>query len=168
MPLTDIECPRCDGALHTDDLLTCRCVTPGCGAGLTPEVYRTNGVSRGYYPADINNVKWLKFDEKFIWTIIPGDKYITLRWQDDKDIQSGDVMRCIADGYAFAEAKVLATGMVTLEDYTRLNPDGHVKYRDWEHAWESLSAYYDDIPRDPKTEVKLIMYVVTEVLIDED
>lgn len=35
MPLTDNACPNCRGRLHTDDLLSGKCVTPGCGADLT-------------------------------------------------------------------------------------------------------------------------------------
>jgi len=53
MPMTDLECPNCGGALHTDDLVESTCVTPGCGHEFTREFYEEHGVSKAYWDPEM-------------------------------------------------------------------------------------------------------------------
>ena len=92
------------------------------------------------------SVKTLKFKNHLVPLILKGEKTMTWRLFDDKDLQVGDTFICKASdtNKDFATAKITSVvekklGKVTKEDYV-----GHEEYENQEKMLNNLKNYYGD------------------------
>lgn len=89
-------------------------------------------------------MKQLKFREHLIPIIISGEKTVTWRLFDDKDLQVGDEIKLInsSNEEMFATAKIISLmekklGEVDADDY-----EGHENFENQEAMYEQYREYY--------------------------
>jgi hypothetical protein len=108
--------------------------------------------------------KQLKFAEQFRDPILEGTKDTTVRYGDDKDIQTGDTLVCTTpDGDVFAEADVHIIVIGPVETAAKAVDvfDWNYPYSDPAALADTLATYYD-VPFDESTWVKAIHFKTDE------
>jgi hypothetical protein len=102
-------------------------------------------------------MKTLKFRPHLVPQILSGEKFVTWRLFDDKDIQVGDQLQLVEFGalkqFAQAEAEEVTEkplGELTEEDWI-----GHEKFKSETEMYETYSNYYGR-EVGPETIVKMI------------
>lgn len=103
-------------------------------------------------------MKKLRFSEPLPKLILNGQKNITWRINDDKNIILGDKLSlCYKDGREFAKVKVILVKETTFGNLTEEDKKGHEKFSSDKEMYETYSKYYN-ITVGPKTMVKIIKF----------
>lgn len=106
--------------------------------------------------------KTLTFDDSLVGPIRNGRKTATVRYDDEKDIEPGDILKCkTPDGRPFARVEVTHAGVVSVVNALELVNTFHARHGadDWMQLRETLNEYYDDNIH-PTTMVKVIAFDV--------
>jgi len=103
--------------------------------------------------------KTLSFAPRYKSHLLNGSKTTTVRYNDEKDIQKEDVLKCKADGKPFARVDVANVEIAEVRkvpDLIRRMGERHGA-DDWKKLRESLNHFYeDDIYA--TTDVKVIVF----------
>ena len=104
-------------------------------------------------------MKTLKFKNHLADLILAGDKTVTWRLFDDKDLRLGDKLEFVkADtGIKFAEAEIFDVYEKKLRDVSDSDYDGHEKYQNQEEMLKTFKRYYNESV-DLDTIVKIIKF----------
>ncbi len=104
-------------------------------------------------------VKILKFSDPLPELILKGQKTITWRINDDKNITTGDELSLCrkSDLKEFARAKAIAVKTTTFGDMTEEDRDGHEEFGSENELYHTYTAYYK-FPITPETKVKVIKF----------
>jgi hypothetical protein len=110
-------------------------------------------------------MKTLKFRSHLADLIMQGEKTVTWRLFDEKDLQTGDIVQLIVweTKHPFAEAilesiKTKTLGSIAPEDFI-----GHEPFQGEEEMLANYRKYYgDEVNRE--TEIKIINFKITKVL----
>ena len=102
--------------------------------------------------------KTLKFKERLVPLIMSGEKDVTWRIFDDKDLQVGDELDFINKQTMekFGEAKILNIQEKTLGEIS-IEEAGHHNYESIEQMYETYRKYYGD-KVGPDTPLKIIKF----------
>ena len=103
--------------------------------------------------------KKLKFSSNLVPLILNGEKTVTWRLWDDKDLKDGNIidMFDIKTGKQFARAKILKVSEKPMGNLTNEDRDGHEKYNSDEEMYQTYIKYYQQ-EVNPKTLVKVILF----------
>ena len=105
-------------------------------------------------------MKQLKFSDPLPDLILNGQKDITWRINDDKDIISGDQLSlCYRNGKEFSKAKVFWIRETIFANLTDKEKTGHEKFSSENEMYQTYSKYYN-LKVGPKTAVKVIKYML--------
>lgn len=110
-------------------------------------------------------MKTLKFAENLIPLITSGEKTVTWRLFDDKDLQVGDEVAFInkVTGKEFANVLILAVKEKPLGEIKDDDFIGHEKFVSREEMFENYRSYYGDKVTE-KTIVKMINFKILRLL----
>jgi hypothetical protein len=88
-------------------------------------------------------MKTLKFKPHLIRGVLDGNKTITWRLFDDKDLQEGDKLECLnsENGNKFAEVEIIKVENKRVEELTEEDLKRN-EYRDNNHVLELNKKYY--------------------------
>ena len=91
-------------------------------------------------------MKTLKFKPNLAKQILSGEKTLTWKLFDDKDLQIGDRLNFIDQetGENFAKAEIANVIEKTLEEVTENDYEGHEKYKSDEEMLKTYKKYYGD------------------------
>lgn len=107
--------------------------------------------------------KTLNFAPRFKYDVKDRLKTATVRYNDDKDIQEGDMLKCKAGGEPFARVEVTAVELAEVRkapDLIRRMAERHGA-DDWQDLKDSLNQFYDD-QIFATTNVKVIVFEVVD------
>ena len=92
-------------------------------------------------------MKTLKFEEKLAKMVLSGEKNITWRFFDDKDLKEGDLVDFLVyeTGNSFAKAKIINIKEKKLGELKPEDFEGHEKFKDENEMYETYRKYYGDI-----------------------
>jgi hypothetical protein len=106
-------------------------------------------------------MKTLKFEKHLSEMILRGEKDVTWRLFDDKDLSVGDRVMCLVAGtlepfatIVLREVRETILGKLAPEDW-----DGHEKFQSEDEMYETYSRYYNR-PIDTSTPIKVIRFEV--------
>jgi len=104
-------------------------------------------------------MKKLKFEAKLAPMVLTGEKNVTWRLFDDKDLSVGDVLEMIdaKTGDVFAIAEIVGVKEINLGDMGADGFDGHEKFESKEEMIKTYRGYYGD-QVDEKSKVKIIKF----------
>ena len=104
-------------------------------------------------------MKTLKFKSHLVPLVLSGEKDVTWRLFDDKDLQPGDELELINKDSMkkFGEATIVGIREKTLGDITDADFDGHEKFESTEKMHETYRLFYGDRVT-PETIVKIIQF----------
>lgn len=104
-------------------------------------------------------MKSLKFAPNLIPLILKGEKTITWRLFDDKDLKEGDVVRFFNSKTLkeFATAELIKVTEKKMGEVTDGDLDGHEKFTSKEEMYKTYSDYYNERIT-PETAVKIIKF----------
>lgn len=104
-------------------------------------------------------MKKLKFEAKLVPLVLSGEKNVTWRLFDDKDLSVGDELQLInkETGEMFASAKILSVKEKSLGDIDADGFDGHEKFASKSEMIETYKRYYGDNV-DENSQVKIIQF----------
>jgi len=102
-------------------------------------------------------MKTLKFRAKLIEKMKNGEKFVTWRLFDDKDLQEGERVELInwETGEKEGEATIIGLSEKEFKDLTEEDKIGHEKFESEEEMYETYSKYYDT-KVDENTSLKII------------
>lgn len=105
----------------------------------------------------MDELKTLKFQDKLADMIIEGEKTITWRINDDKDIQEGDEIALIRrpSMKEFGRAEVIKVKETTFGEMAPEDYEGHEKFKTKDEMYKTYSKYYN-MEVTPKTKLKVI------------
>lgn len=101
----------------------------------------------------------LKFAEEHVEPILEGEKYQTLRYDVDEEINAGDRLELLEaeSGEPFARTTVDVTGTVSARWFVEgPNWDGHRSYDTVGELLDELRRYYPDADLGPRAELVLV------------
>ena len=89
-------------------------------------------------------MKTLKFREQLIPLVLAGEKYVTWRFFDDKDIQAGDAVGLINwnTREQFGSAVITAVVEKPFSEITEADMEGHEKFSDFDEMKHVYQSYY--------------------------
>lgn len=89
-------------------------------------------------------MKTLKFDEKFVQSILAREKTSTWRLFDEKNLQAGDEIELInkQTGETFAKAKLTNVFEKPFRELAPEDFEGHGKFPSEKEMFETYSKYY--------------------------
>ncbi len=89
-------------------------------------------------------MKTLKFRESLIPLVLSGEKYVTWRFFDDKDIQEGELVQFVNwnTRAAFAQAKITKIEEKDFASLTEADMEGHEKFKNLEEMKRTYQEYY--------------------------
>lgn len=103
-------------------------------------------------------MKRLKFSEPLPSLILRGEKNITWRISDEKDIAVGDLISlCHNDGKEFARARVTGVKETTFGNLKEEDRKGHEEFSSDEEMYRTYSKYHR-MEITPETKVKVIRF----------
>jgi len=104
--------------------------------------------------------KTLKFRDYLVPLILSGEKTVTWRLFDDKDLQIEDDIVFINwnTGEVFSEGKIKSVRTKTLGTLDESDYEGHEKFESDESMYASYSLYYKDKDIGPDTPLKIISF----------
>jgi len=103
-------------------------------------------------------MKKLKFSDSLSKLILNGQKDVTWRINDEKNIMVGDDLSlCHKDGIEFAKAKVIEMNETTFRRLTETDKKGHEGFSSDEEMYETYSKYYN-MKITPETKLKVIKF----------
>ncbi len=105
-------------------------------------------------------MKTLKFAPHLVEKIISGEKTITWRLFDDKDLQEGDDLIFVnkETGEQFGTATITSLKIKTLGTLEADDWMGHEKFSSDEEMYAKYRNYYPDEAVDQNTEVKILTF----------
>lgn len=88
--------------------------------------------------------KALKFRDHLVKKILSGDKYVTWRLYDDKNLQAGDIVDMINwnTGEKFGEAKLIQVKEKKMGELTKDDLEGHENFESEEQMYQIYRTYY--------------------------
>ena len=91
-------------------------------------------------------MKTLKFASNLVSLILSGEKTVTWRLFDDKELKEGDTLEFInkETGEKFAQAEILSVREKRLDDIEESDYEGHEKFNTAEEMLETYRGYYGD------------------------
>ena len=91
-------------------------------------------------------MKTLKFKEKLSNMVLSGEKDVTWRFFDDKDLKEGDLVDFLVweTGDSFAKAKIINVREKKLGNLKPDDFEGHEKFKDENEMYETYKKYYGD------------------------
>lgn len=103
--------------------------------------------------------KKLKFENKLVSLILSGEKYVTWRFFDDKNLQKGDILELINSETSekFAEAIIEETREKQFKDLNEEDFKGHEKFGSEEEMHQTYKRYYGEQVQS-ETIVKIIRF----------
>ncbi len=102
-------------------------------------------------------MKSLKFWDPLPDLILKGEKTVTWRVNDEKNIEKNDrILLCRKDGTIFAKAVVVKVKKTKFK-YLNLKSKGHEKFSSKQNMYKKYSEYYG-FPVVPDTPVKIITF----------
>lgn len=106
-------------------------------------------------------MKTLKFEKHLSEMILRGEKEVTWRLFDDKDLSVGDRVTCLVFGTLepFATIVLREVRETTLGELSPADWDGHEKFQSEEEMYETYSRYARR-PVDTSTPVKVIRFEI--------
>ncbi len=102
----------------------------------------------------------MKFTEKLVPLILSGEKDVTWRLFDDKDLQTGDDCLFIEKetGKEFAKAKLTEVKETDFENLSKEEINNHDKHeRSLAEMIKEFQRYYSE-PIDEKTKIKVVSF----------
>ena len=133
----------------------------GFGSNAAFGMIRESSTPRVFSETDLVQfqAKTLKFRSHLADRILKGEKTVTWRLCDDKDLQSGDLLhfQISETGKDFAKAKIIGVTEKKLGGITEADYDGHEKFENQEDMLEQFRQYYSD-KVDVDTVVKIISF----------
>ena len=107
--------------------------------------------------------KTLKFSPELVPLILSGEKTVTWRLWDDKDLQEGDIVTCIKRPKLETFAKIKITSIVekTMGDLTEDDKRGHEPFESDEEMYATYTRYYGKSVG-PNTPVKVVRFELIE------
>lgn len=89
-------------------------------------------------------MKTLKFASNLVSLILSGEKTVTWRLFDDKELKAGDALEFInkETGDKFSQAEILFIREKRLDDIEETDYEGHEKFDDKEEMFETYRRYY--------------------------
>ena len=102
-------------------------------------------------------MKSLKFKPELCKLILQGEKTVTWRLFDDKDLQVGDEIQFVNKETlkSFGEGAITKIVVKTLETLEEADWEGHERYSSEEEMYNIYRSYYGDNVG-PETELKII------------
>ncbi len=90
-------------------------------------------------------MKSLKFRPKLIPLILSGEKTVTWRLFDEKNISVGDRVEFInwETNEVFAHVRITSVKLKTFKELTPKDWEGHEKFNSEEEKYQTYSAYYN-------------------------
>ncbi|HLP86774.1 MAG TPA: ASCH domain-containing protein [Candidatus Paceibacterota bacterium] len=103
--------------------------------------------------------KVVKFRDKLAKLILAGEKNLTWRLFDDKDLKKGDIVDLVNwnTGEKFGEAKLTDVYEKKMGEVEESDFDGHEKFTSDEEMYQTYRTYYGD-KVGPETIVKIIRF----------
>lgn len=107
--------------------------------------------------------KTLKFTDILAQMILRGEKDLTWRLFDDKNLQIGDEIDLVnfKTGEKFGEGTLIEVREKTLSTLTDEDFDGHEKFASEEEMYETYRGYYGDRVN-PDSPLKIIRFTFTK------
>lgn len=93
---------------------------------------------------EIKKIKTLKFDAKLVPLVLSGEKYVTWRLFDDKDLKIGDELELIdwESGKKFGNAKIVNVREKRLGEIGQKDFEGHERFGNKGEMLETYRKYY--------------------------
>lgn len=109
-------------------------------------------------------VESLKFRESLVTLILSGDKSITWRLWDERDLKVGDEFSLVKweNGEVFAQAQILAIREKKIGEFEEEDFRGHEEFDTWEGIYAAYSNYYGR-PVDAETPAKVIKFKLIDI-----
>lgn len=99
----------------------------------------------------------LSFASTFIDELIAGDKWLTARYQFEREYEPGDRIALVTPGgHVFAIAVVDEVQQMSIQEFVAAELDGHKQYADVDSCIEALEAYYPDAPLTATTPLTVV------------
>jgi hypothetical protein len=110
-------------------------------------------------------MKTLKFSGDLPGMILSGRKTVTWRIHDEKAIEIGDVIECLARPALnrFATIRVTNVRETTFGEFNKADTEWHESFSTEKEMYETYSRYYS-MDVNPTTRVKVITFVLLEKL----
>jgi len=107
----------------------------------------------------MSDLKTLKFAPDLVPLVLSGEKTVTWRLFDDKNLQVGDELALVnkGTGEEFAKAYITSLKAKTLGQITSDDYSGHETYSGQEEMMETYRKYYGDKVTQ-ETEVKILKF----------
>ena len=103
-------------------------------------------------------MKRLKFSDNLVESILNGEKCVTWRINDEKNLLVDDIISCCrTDGKEFARARITFVKETIFEKLTNDDKEGHEKFSSDEEMYKTYSRYYK-MQVVPKTKLKVIVF----------
>lgn len=103
-------------------------------------------------------MKSLKFAEHLVPLVLSGQKTLTWRINDDKDLTVNDELSCRRlDGTEFTQAKILWIKLTTFASLTAEDRDGHESFASAEEMYKTYQGYYG-LEVGPQTVLKIVKF----------
>lgn len=105
------------------------------------------------------SLKVIKFRDHLVKQILTGEKNLTWRLFDDKNLSEGDLVNLVNwnTGEKFGEAILTQVWEKKLGELEDSDFDGHEKFKSEEEMYKTYRTYYDD-KVGPDTIVKIIRF----------
>ena len=105
-------------------------------------------------------MKIVQFVDVLVPLVLSGERTITWRVNDTRDIKDGDVLSfCWKTGKEFAQAKVLWAKETVFANIDELDPAGHQRYKTDEEMYATFTKYYG-YPVTKESRVKVIKFIL--------
>ncbi len=104
-------------------------------------------------------MKILKFRKRLSQLILCGEKTVTWRLFDDKNLQKGEVVSFMVweTGKKFANVKILEVTETTFAKLKKEDFEGHEPFSSMDEVYDRFSLYYHR-PIYPHTSVKILRF----------
>lgn len=91
-------------------------------------------------------IKTLKYDQSLVALILSGEKDVTWRLFDDKDLKAGEIVNFMnkQTGEIFARAEIIATTEKSLGEIQETDFEGHERFESREAMLATYQGYYGD------------------------
>ncbi len=104
-------------------------------------------------------MKIMRFREVLSKLILNGEKGVTFRLFDDKDLSEGDIVSFVVweTGEEFARAKLIQVKEKEFGDLTEEDFEGHERFNSEKEKYDTYSLYYEREVT-PKSPTKIIKF----------
>jgi hypothetical protein len=108
-------------------------------------------------------MKSIKFRNYLVPLVLSGEKNVTWRLFDDKNLSIGDEIELIEFGTykSFAQAKITKVVVKSFENLTKEDKIGHEEFSNDEDMYRTYSKYYKT-EIGPESELKIVWFDLTK------